>query len=84
MRFTPRLSCLCFQHGQLFSRVGLANKSPGDIDMKYSFQEQNKLWMYLVFWIITNQPQSLMLMYFLKFLCPTLISSRWSRFLPKT
>ena len=39
---------------------------------------------YLVFWIITNHPQSLMLMYFRKFLCPTLINSRWSRFLPKT
>ena len=83
MRFTPSLSCLCFQHGQLFRRVGLPDKGPGDINnMKYSFKQQSKRQMYLVFWMITNQPQSLMLMYFLKFLWPTLISSRWSRFLP--
>merc|ERR1719397_1444227 len=34
----------------------------------------------LVFWIRTNQPQSLLARYLRKFLCPTLMSSLWSYF----
>ena len=41
IRLTPSLSCLCFKHGKLFSRVGLANKGPRDVGMKFSLWQQH-------------------------------------------
>ena len=66
---------LGFQHSKLLGRVGLSNEGPEKVNLldlpsalKINIFHPLKNGRDLVFWMMTNQPQSLMLMYFLKFL----------------